>query len=96
MRVLSRYESAHSIPAAPQQENERMLRAEYEAARWAHELALLTYRSAIASTEAMLGLGYHPAQLPAEFAAEARARAALDIAARRVEGFRVALERLFD
>ena len=93
MRAVSRYGSAHSKAAPHSKENERALEVEYEKAREAYESALVQHKSTVAMTETMLSAGFDAAHLQPEFAAETRAQILLAVAAQRLEGFRVALER---
>ena len=94
MQAVSRYGSAHSKAAPHSKENERALKVEYEKAREAYDSALVQHKSAVAMTETMLSTGLDAAHLQPEFAAEARAQTLLAVAAQRLEGFRVALQRL--
>ena len=93
MRAVSRYESDRSKAAPRSEENERMLRVEYEKAREAYKSAAAKHKFAVAMTETMLRAGYDAAHMQPEIAAETRAQTLLAIAAQRLEGFRIALER---
>ena len=93
MQAVSRYGSAHSKAAPHSKENERALKVEYEKAREAYESTLVQHKSAVAMTETMLSAGFDAAHLQPELAAETRAQTLLAVAAQRLEGFRIALER---